>query len=385
MEMPTYSRLQYYCYACEDVFVAEANSNTCTNCGAGFVEQRTTRSRYGILDLPREIAFEFNEYFFGGPNRTHHTSAENRERFSIIMANNLRGIQYSEPRIRPLSQQSIADIPTVQLSAEQFAEKLSCVICITEFNESEVTKTLACAHSFHPPCIEEWLKYCGTCPICRKPIEGTPESPIELDSDDDVEDLTIDRVLPNFQQLQQGHRPFVRESASQTATRSFRPFLRATSPFRTVSLPFAASSTNQWLNFPPSNARAFAVIPSTAQSTAGQSSTIRMTTLRIPTIRSPTTRAPTTRSSSRSSTARSTVRSLLRARSTAVRSSTTRSTNARSSNARSSNARPSTGQQLSAPGLQRMDLYTSLARAASSRLSRSTHNMTTRSRTHRRR
>ncbi|KAC9644530.1 hypothetical protein R6Q59_008907 [Mikania micrantha] len=43
-----------------------------------------------------------------------------------------------------------------------------CSICLCEFKEDEVLRTLPeCLHSFHVPCIDMWLYSNSTCPICR--------------------------------------------------------------------------------------------------------------------------------------------------------------------------------------------------------------------------
>ncbi|KMZ74516.1 E3 ubiquitin-protein ligase, ATL family [Zostera marina] len=49
-----------------------------------------------------------------------------------------------------------------------------CSICVMDFENTELLRLLPkCEHAFHSLCIEEWLKICMTCPICRSLIEDT--------------------------------------------------------------------------------------------------------------------------------------------------------------------------------------------------------------------
>ena len=44
----------------------------------------------------------------------------------------------------------------------------TCSICLSEYNPMEKLKILPlCLHRFHGHCIDQWLRYNGTCPICR--------------------------------------------------------------------------------------------------------------------------------------------------------------------------------------------------------------------------
>jgi hypothetical protein len=44
----------------------------------------------------------------------------------------------------------------------------SCTVCLTEFENGEVTRKLGCSHRFHKDCVDTWLKSNITCPICKK-------------------------------------------------------------------------------------------------------------------------------------------------------------------------------------------------------------------------
>ncbi|KMZ72895.1 hypothetical protein ZOSMA_158G00040 [Zostera marina] len=53
-------------------------------------------------------------------------------------------------------------------------EGLMCSICVMDFEDTEFLRLLPkCEHAFHSLCIEEWLKICMTCPVCRSLVEDT--------------------------------------------------------------------------------------------------------------------------------------------------------------------------------------------------------------------
>ncbi len=45
-----------------------------------------------------------------------------------------------------------------------------CSICIEDFLDESILKILNCRHSFHTNCIDGWLQYHASCPMCRKII-----------------------------------------------------------------------------------------------------------------------------------------------------------------------------------------------------------------------
>ena len=65
------------------------------------------------------------------------------------------------------------------LKVELTFEDLTCAICLESFEEKEdgpLQKETACqvvsltcneCHTFHPPCLEEWLTRSPECPLCK--------------------------------------------------------------------------------------------------------------------------------------------------------------------------------------------------------------------------
>lgn len=76
----------------------------------------------------------------------------------------------------PASEQQLNQLPTVKISQEEFENKIECAICMEDFRLNEEAKKLPCKHCFHDQCIKEWLKLHGTCPVCRKNLNGEDTS-----------------------------------------------------------------------------------------------------------------------------------------------------------------------------------------------------------------
>lgn len=58
-------------------------------------------------------------------------------------------------------------LPTSNES-QSLASSQTCVICCEDFEQADVM-SLPCGHSFHTPCINNWLARHRTCPHCRHP------------------------------------------------------------------------------------------------------------------------------------------------------------------------------------------------------------------------
>ncbi|KAH7442049.1 hypothetical protein KP509_03G068200 [Ceratopteris richardii] len=50
-----------------------------------------------------------------------------------------------------------------------------CAVCLCDFLEGEEVKVLPeCGHFFHVKCVDQWLFFHPTCPICRLSLRPTP-------------------------------------------------------------------------------------------------------------------------------------------------------------------------------------------------------------------
>ncbi|KAK2639070.1 hypothetical protein Ddye_026865 [Dipteronia dyeriana] len=64
-------------------------------------------------------------------------------------------------------------IPAINYrSGEMESISTDCAICLDDFVDGDSCRILiVCNHIFHLNCIDQWLKYQLTCPICRKPVD----------------------------------------------------------------------------------------------------------------------------------------------------------------------------------------------------------------------
>ncbi|GAX78745.1 hypothetical protein CEUSTIGMA_g6182.t1 [Chlamydomonas eustigma] len=50
---------------------------------------------------------------------------------------------------------------------DDFDNRHRCAICLGAFEAGELVRTLPCSHDFHQDCIDSWMIYHVTCPMCR--------------------------------------------------------------------------------------------------------------------------------------------------------------------------------------------------------------------------
>jgi len=47
----------------------------------------------------------------------------------------------------------------------------TCMVCLNEFVTGEECRKLPCRHIFHTSCVDEWLRRCTDCPICKSNVD----------------------------------------------------------------------------------------------------------------------------------------------------------------------------------------------------------------------
>jgi len=77
----------------------------------------------------------------------------------------------------PMAKENIQQIPSVKITKKMMEKSESCSVCWEDFSEGEEVKLLECEHCFHEGCIVPWLELHGTCPVCRKELSKTSDSP----------------------------------------------------------------------------------------------------------------------------------------------------------------------------------------------------------------
>jgi len=69
------------------------------------------------------------------------------------------------------SDESVINTILVSIYTAEYAQEEStreCIICLDEFEDNDRLGTLSlCSHTFHPDCIEAWLRRNAKCPLCR--------------------------------------------------------------------------------------------------------------------------------------------------------------------------------------------------------------------------
>lgn len=58
-------------------------------------------------------------------------------------------------------------VPSTPKSEE---EPDACCVCLDEFNNGDITRTLSCAHIYHAECIDAWLVDHRDCPLCKDDV-----------------------------------------------------------------------------------------------------------------------------------------------------------------------------------------------------------------------
>lgn len=71
---------------------------------------------------------------------------------------------------RGLSKKQIQDLPEIFWNKEgKPHDEEKCLICLSEYQESEKLRILPCSHRLHKDCVDKWLNRNRTCPVCRVP------------------------------------------------------------------------------------------------------------------------------------------------------------------------------------------------------------------------
>lgn len=78
-----------------------------------------------------------------------------------------------------LNKAALEALPTFNYKADIEMGALECAICLGQFQEDELGRTLPkCNHRFHLECIDMWLYSHSTCPLCRDVLEPEEDDPV---------------------------------------------------------------------------------------------------------------------------------------------------------------------------------------------------------------
>ncbi|CAE7214865.1 ATL36 [Symbiodinium sp. CCMP2592] len=84
----------------------------------------------------------------------------------------LMEVQEILSRRHGMAQEVIDRIPSFRWTEDQGRQtgQTQCMVCLCPFDDDEVRR-LPCGHVFHRNCIDEWLRRCTDCPICKANVD----------------------------------------------------------------------------------------------------------------------------------------------------------------------------------------------------------------------
>ncbi|KAH9505142.1 hypothetical protein Btru_059664, partial [Bulinus truncatus] len=93
----------------------------------------------------------------------------------------------------PAQKEKIENLERIRISLQTHVENtLQCSICMDDFELDIEVRKLPCDHLYHPECIIKWLELHGTCPVCRKDLNGFDTSRNEESVDSQIYSSTLD-------------------------------------------------------------------------------------------------------------------------------------------------------------------------------------------------
>ncbi|XP_041366987.1 E3 ubiquitin-protein ligase RNF115-like isoform X2 [Gigantopelta aegis] len=92
----------------------------------------------------------------------------------------------------PADREKIESLPKVKITERQVVLVLQCSVCMEDFKLDEEVRKLPCDHHYHKECIEKWLELHGTCPVCRKDLNGEDAYVKDHESEDEFRYLDSD-------------------------------------------------------------------------------------------------------------------------------------------------------------------------------------------------
>lgn len=75
-----------------------------------------------------------------------------------------------EKQLLTAAKKAISKLKTHPFSAATHEEDDTCAVCLESYKDGETLRELPCIHLFHKSCIDPWLLYHRTCPMCKSNI-----------------------------------------------------------------------------------------------------------------------------------------------------------------------------------------------------------------------
>ena len=80
------------------------------------------------------------------------------------------------PRTRGVDPELLRSLPVTVYRAVDGVGSVECAVCLAELEDGEEARFLPrCGHGFHAGCVDRWLAFHTTCPLCRVTV-GKPDA-----------------------------------------------------------------------------------------------------------------------------------------------------------------------------------------------------------------
>mmetsp|Transcript_34731 Transcript_34731/g.81084 ORF Transcript_34731/g.81084 Transcript_34731/m.81084 type:complete len:459 (-) Transcript_34731:46-1422(-) len=86
----------------------------------------------------------------------------------------LMEVQEMLSRRRGMANETIAQVEKMRwedIPPEMRNGQSQCMVCLCGFENGDEVRRLPCGHIFHASCIDEWLRRCTDCPVCKANVD----------------------------------------------------------------------------------------------------------------------------------------------------------------------------------------------------------------------
>ena len=124
-------------------------------------------------DLDLDFLFNNPEHNSNDNDNNSNESSESNESNESNDVRNLdnESLSSSSDDLNGLDESIINNFPKIVVEDASKLKEKNCVICLEDYKNGEEKTTIPCFHTFHPKCINKWLKAHNTCPICKYEIK----------------------------------------------------------------------------------------------------------------------------------------------------------------------------------------------------------------------
>jgi len=95
----------------------------------------------------------------------------NTEALSRGYEDRLMEVQEMLSRRHGMQNDAISRLEETRWSEVSSLGQQTCMVCLCDFEETDQVRRLPCNHIFHSSCIDEWLRRCTDCPICKTNVD----------------------------------------------------------------------------------------------------------------------------------------------------------------------------------------------------------------------